>query len=112
MKTCSKYAPAMMDKRLELQRLVRTSDGQGGWTEAWETQCYLWAKLEPTKAYERYQAQQLETPVSHNITIRYLAGVTDKNRFKLGERIFVIKEVINVSEADTFLNIKAIERLA
>lgn len=111
-KTCSKNNPSMMNKRVDVQQLVRTSDSQGGYTEAWATIATVWAKLEPVKAYEKFQAAQTETPVSHNVTMRYRPSITDQNRLLYNGRIFGIKEVINVGEADAFLSIKAIERAA
>ncbi len=99
-----------MRHRVALQETVRTSDGQGGWTEAWETIATVWVSLKPKKAYEKFQALQMQTPKNYEIGMRYRAGVTTKNRFLYGDRIFDIKEVINTDEKNMFLQILAIEK--
>lgn len=99
-----------MNKRLELQAKTRTSDGQGGYTEAWATSAIIFGSIEPVKAYEKYQAMQMETPVSHKIMTRYRSGVTTANRLIYDSRVFDIKEVINVNEDSAFLKITAIEK--
>jgi SPP1 family predicted phage head-tail adaptor len=108
MKVCS-IGCVKLDKKLTIQQVTRTSDSQGGYTEAWTTLAAVWGQLKPTKGYERFQSQQNETPVSHDVIIRYRAGVTTKNRFTFDSRIFHIKEVINVDEANVYLKMRAIE---
>ncbi len=95
--------------RMELQSLTRAADNQGGWTETWATVATVWAGIEPVKGWERYQAQQIQVPVTHKITMRYRA-VTTAQRLVYGSRIFGIKEVLNVNEESRFLQIKAIEQ--
>jgi SPP1 family predicted phage head-tail adaptor len=53
---------------------------------------------------------QMQTPVTHKITMRYNASVTSATRLKFGTRIFAIKEVINVEERSRYLVVKAIEQ--
>ncbi|MBN9265960.1 MAG: phage head closure protein [Hyphomicrobium sp.] len=89
--------------------MTQAGDGQGGFTETWATEATLWAAIEPTKGYERYQAQQVQMPVTHKITIRYRSGVTTKKRFLFGSRVFEIKEVLNQNEANEFLELRAVE---
>ena len=95
--------------RIELQEETKTPDGQGGFITAWATVATVWAGIEPAKGYERYQAQQIQVPVTHKITMRYRA-VTTANRLVYGSRVFGIKEVLNVNEESRFLQIKAIEQ--
>ena len=95
-----------------IEERTRTSDGQGGFTEAWSTVTRAWASLKPVKAYEKFQAQQMETPISHEIVMRYVSGVTTANRITYSDRVFDIKEAINVDEDNQLLQIKAIEKVA
>lgn len=108
--SCGKYLPAEMTKRVKIQNATRISDGQGGFTETWPDVATVWAKIEPIKAYERMQAMQMQTPVTHKIVMRYRGDVTSASRFNYQERILWAKEVINVDENNQFLEIKAIER--
>ncbi len=93
-----------------LQNVAFTSDGQGGQTETWTDTATIWAKIEPLKAWERMQAMQMQSPVTHKITIRYRSDVTSKSRIKFNDRIMWVKEVINKNEANTYLELKSIER--
>ncbi len=99
-----------MDCRVILQNVAFTSDGQGGQTETWTDTATIWAKIEPLKAWERMQAMQMQSPVTHKITIRYRSDVTSKSRIKFNDRIMWVKEVINKNEANTYLELKSIER--
>lgn len=109
MAKCTKYASPKMRQKISIQTNTQTTDGQGGFTESWATDATVWASIEPAKAYEKFQAAQMDTPITHNIMIRYRSGVTTKKRLLYGSRVFDIKEVINIDEANAFLKIIAIE---
>lgn len=99
-----------MRHKLTIQTLSKVSDDQGGFTETWQDGADLWASIEPLKGYEKFQAQQMQVPVSHRITMRYRTDVTAASRLKHDGRVFWVKEVINRNEDNRFLIIKAIER--
>lgn len=110
MPNCSDFKPGKMKQRVSIQSITQASDGQGGFTESWATDATVWAYVRPVKGYEKYQAQQVQTPVTHKITIRYRTGVTTKQRILFGSRVFNIKEVLNPDEANHFLEIIALEQ--
>lgn len=111
MADCSKYLPAKMDKRVSIQTRTQTTDGQGGFTESWATDATVWARIEPMKGYEKFQAMQLQVPLTHKVTIRYRSGLTTAKRMLFGARVFDIKEVINLDEANNFLVLKCLEQV-
>jgi SPP1 family predicted phage head-tail adaptor len=84
--------------RIVLQSAGEAADGGGGFTVTWGDVATLWAAIEPLKGSERLRAQQLETPVTHRVTIRHRAGVTAKMRVKFGSRAFNIRAVIDPQE--------------
>ena len=100
---------AKLKHRLTLQSKVRTTDGQGGYTEAWSHVADLWAFIEPSKGYERIYAMQAQTPITHRVTIRYRAGITTAMRLLYGSRVFEIKEIINPEEANVSLRLLCLE---
>lgn len=105
-KICNpKINTAKFKHKLTLQEITRTSDGQGGYTETWADVVDLWASIAPVKAYERFQAMQLETPITHKLMMRYNANVNTKKRFLFGARVFHIVEVINHEEENLFLTV-------
>jgi SPP1 family predicted phage head-tail adaptor len=101
---------AAMRKRVTIQNSTTLSDGQGGFTETWVDGAVVWASLEPAKGYERFQAMQMQTPITHKIVMRYRTDVTTATRLKYENRIFWIQECLNVEERKRFLQITAVER--
>lgn len=103
------YTPALLTKRLTLQAVARTPDGQGGYAEAWADVATVWAQLEPLSGYERMQAQKLDAPLSHKAMIRYRPGLTTAMRAVYQGRVLDIKEVIDVDEARRWLKLRCVE---
>jgi SPP1 family predicted phage head-tail adaptor len=104
------YKPAAMKHRVTLQESTITGDSQGGFTESWADTIGLWAQITPLKGWELMRAQQLQTTITHKITIRYRTGITTAMRFLLdGTRILQIKQVIDVDEAHAYLEILCVE---
>jgi len=97
--------------RLTIQNSYLDSDGQGGSTETWVDGSTIWANIQPMKAYEKLQAMQMQTPVSHKITVRYTTELNPSSRLVSGTRTFWVKEIINDDERGRFLILKAIERV-
>lgn len=108
--TCNKSLSASMKHRITIQQVTQSSDGQGGFSEEWTSFADVWASIEPVKAYEKFQASQLQAPISHKIIIRYLSGLTAKHRILWGLRVMNIKEVINIDENNAFMRITALEQ--
>ncbi len=109
-KQCSPDRVGMMRNRVTIEQPVRTSDGMGGHTVAWEEYTRAWCSISPVKAWEKYQAMKMESPITHKIEMRYQRGITSAMRINFGGRIFGIKEVINENEEGFFLLITAIEK--
>ena len=66
--------------------------------DAWTDLATVWAAIEPISGREFFAAQQVQSEVSHRITIRYYAGLTTKDRVKFGERLFDIRAVLDRDE--------------
>lgn len=107
---CNADLVASLKRRVTIQSSTTVSDGQGGVTETWVDGATVHASVEPIKGYERYQAMQTQTPVTHKIVMRYRGDVTTASRLKYGDRVFWVKECLNVAEEGRFLEIKAVER--
>ncbi|MCU1327432.1 MAG: head-tail adaptor protein [Bryobacterales bacterium] len=95
--------------RVTLQSLTLASDGQGGFDETWDTVADLWAEIKPMNGWERMQGMQLETPVTHKVTIRYRNDITAKDRLLFGSRVLQIKELLNRDERNFWLDLKCQE---
>ncbi len=96
--------------RLVLEQAVRQDDGSGGAEESWETVEELWAALRPLSGQERDASDQIAARVSHEIWVRYRAGVKPEMRFRIGSRVFEVRAVIDAGERRRFLKCLAEER--
>lgn len=100
---------AELRHRIKFQNLVKTSDGQGGFTEEWTDVVTVWAKVEPANTSERLFAQQIEMQRSHKVVIRYRSDITQTMRFIFSNRTFQIKSVMAPDERKRYLFIDAKE---
>lgn len=98
--------------RITLQELVKTDDGYGGIVETWQDVATVWAAIEPLKGTERYQAQQVQSELTHKVTIRYRAGIKPQMRILYGNRVFDIEAVIDVDERHRWLELLCSEVVA
>lgn len=110
MTKCESLA-AKLRHRVTLQGKTTEGDGQGGFAETWGDVADLWVNLDPLKGVERIQAQQLQTPNTHRVLLRYRSGITTAMRLRYGTRIFDIKEVINEGEGNRTLRLMCIETM-
>lgn len=96
--------------RVELQKRQKARDNYGGNAGFWTTQRTVWAMIEPLKGWERYHAQQIESRVSHKITIRHQhfsppIDAQDEWRVRYGLRPFRIQAAINVDERKEYMQL-------
>jgi SPP1 family predicted phage head-tail adaptor len=92
-------------ERLLLEQPVRTPDGGGGASLAWETVAELWAHVRPISGDERLRHDQLSGHLTHEVWIRFRAGVVPAMRFRQGARIY---EVVAVLEAGHRAHLKCL----
>jgi SPP1 family predicted phage head-tail adaptor len=83
-----------------------TSDGQGGVTGDWTLSIpVVRGLLKPASGSERYQAQQLESNVTHHFFMRYRANVTAKHRMVYDGRYFQVRAVIDIEERKQWMDL-------
>ena len=100
-----------MRHRITIQSATDTPDGQGGFVETWADSDTVWGYITTLKAYQRFQAMQLETPATHKIILRYNDNVTAGTRLRFGTRVFWVQEIINIEQRNRFLELKVNERV-
>ena len=96
-------------QRLQIQAKVETRDSRGGVIETWSTVAERWGMITPLRMREIFQAQQVEARVSHRITLRYYAGLTNQHRVVHEQRVFHIQPPINVNERNRETELLAME---
>lgn len=102
--------PSNLRHRLTLEELSRVADDGGGFTESWVTVATLSADLQPISGGEMVEADRLAGTITHEIVLRYRAGVMPAMRFRQGTRIFQILAVIDVEERRRWLKCWCEER--
>lgn len=111
MKCCDVHA-GLLRHKVEIQEMIRISDGGGGYEATWQTVAKVWANIKPLSGNETMAAMQLEDRITHDIVIRYRGGVTAAQRIKYGDRLFNIRSVINVEERNVWMQLRAEEGVA
>jgi SPP1 family predicted phage head-tail adaptor len=86
-----------LDERLVLEQPARTPDGGGGAILAWEPVAELWARVRPISGEERLAHDQLAGRLTHEVWIRWRAGVTPAMRFRQDTRTYQIAAVLETS---------------
>ncbi len=95
-----------------IERTTKTPDGSGGNTVVWNTHKTLRAKITPLSGRERVYAQRLESNITHRILFRYTTDILPSDRINLNGRYFNIRSILNLEEANRFLELSAEEGVA
>ena len=98
--------------KVDLQAPTRTSDGAGGYTEAFNTIAQIFADIRPQNAIESYRQGQLQEKVTHKIYIRYRSDIQTNYKIVYESRSFMIKGIKNMNERDRFLELHCEEGVA
>lgn len=79
--------------RLRLESPVDVSDGAGGFSRAYRTLCYVWARVNIITAGQQFNEQKFEQTTSYQVDIRWRADVVAGMRFVFRERLLSIQAV-------------------
>ena len=97
--------------RIFLETPVRAGDGGGGAIVTWQPIAEVWAQITPITGKETVVAEAITGRVSHEIVIRYRAGVVPAMRLRWGGRIFEILAVLDEAERGRVLRCHCREEL-
>lgn len=113
-KCCSKYSARDLREPVEFQRLTRTSDGAGGYTEAWAaiSGAPTRAMVKALSGRERWSSQRTEGVVTHRVVVRYFDGLTEGDRVEIRSRPCEITFVNNVDYSDRWMELDVIMGVA
>ncbi len=93
-----KYTARDLRTPCEFQAKTKTSDGAGGWTEAWSaisgaaTRC----QFKALSGGERYAAQRVEATTRNRIVCRYFDGLKEADKVVIDGRSYAIVFINNV----------------
>lgn len=105
----SKYNARDLREEVSFERLARTSDGAGGFTEAWAavSGAPTRAMVKPMSGRERWASQRIEATATHMIVTRYFSGLKEADRATIRGRVYNVRFINNVDFADQWLEITA-----
>lgn len=104
-------SPGQLNKKVQIASDGQVSNGSGGFENGLVPVKTVWANIDPLGGREFYEAQAANASVTHKITIRYWSGLKRSHVFSYKDRVFEIQYIINVNEADRFMEIQALERV-
>ena len=116
----TKIKAGQLRHKIEIQAQSETRDAGGGMTLVWTKianssgDANEWASIEPLSGSELIRGMQLQSPVTHRITIRYRKDLSYLTQYKVvhGSRIFNIKALRNLGERNRYIEMLAEEGTA
>lgn len=102
--------PGELRSELSLQQCQTVYDAFGGFSENWVETEVVFAKIEPVRATSTFGADQTLETVTHDIILRWQAGLASGMRFVKGERLFSIVTVHDPDESGRYLLCKVTEK--
>jgi SPP1 family predicted phage head-tail adaptor len=96
-----------MREPVTFERLTRTDDGAGGFTNAWTTisGAPVRGMVKPLSGRERWASQRIEATANYRVVVRYFSGLTEADRVVIRGRPCQVRFVANVDMADRWLEI-------
>lgn len=91
---------ATLDRRITIESPAEINNAIGEPVATWAPFAVVWAALRPVRGRERIAADQVAAEVDVLITIRWLAGVTEKMRVNHDGRLYDIQHVAEVGRRD------------
>ena len=96
----------------ELAGVSRTRDVYGGVIETWGLESYRWADIVPLGGRALFEAQQVDSRLSHVITLRHHPTISTQNRILYRTRIFQIQQTRNPDEVDRMTELRCMEQIS
>lgn len=109
MTCCDKYNAGLLRDPVTFQRLTRTSDGAGGYTETWAaiSGAPTRAMVKPMSGREVWASMRVEARSTVMVVTRYFAGLKEGDRIVIGGENHNIRYLRNVDFANRWLEISA-----
>lgn len=92
--------PGKLNHRITFQ--IQNLDSE---EEEWNDIVTTWASINPISGREYYQAETINSDLTHKVRLRYRRGITPDMRILYKDRIFHIVSVINEYEKNAILQL-------
>ena len=104
---CCQITSGMLNRKIELQALVKTTTATGGFTQSWVSVATLWAKIKNTSGSELLHADQLGVTSFSDFTIRYRSNINEIMKIVYRGNDYQIRHIDNIEELDLWMVVKA-----
>ena len=108
--------PGELNKKVTIQRPVHgtADESTGAVPTTWEDVAGVWARIEPLSGREYFQAAQVQSEVTHRVTIWYRRDFSSSYRLRYVDRLVTryleILSVIDPAESHEGLILMCVER--
>lgn len=99
-------------QRVTIQKLTRTPDGKGGFTEAYGVRAVVNAAVEPLTFKELTKGAGQSSDLQSGVTIRYRSDIAITDRILWGSRALQIQSYQDPTGARRFLRLVCWEKQA
>jgi SPP1 family predicted phage head-tail adaptor len=103
---CCDITPSQLNRKVELQQLLKVSTATGGFSESWVKVADVWAKIKNASGSELLHADQLGAVSFSDFTIRYRSNISEMMRLVYRDNNYQIRHINNIDEADLWLIVK------
>ena len=105
-KAKSNYIDAnTMTRQVKVYASTLTSDGQGGYTNAFTLQSTIWGDLRPNDQSRAVDEGRLEFDRSNRLYVRYGAVITDTSQLEIDGVTYVVHSIKDVENQHRFLEL-------
>lgn len=91
-------AAGTLRQRVAVQTKTDERDASGGVVEVWTTAHTRWARVEPLRGKELFEAQAVDGRLTVKVTMRVYPGLSATERLVYGTRVLNIVTVLDVDE--------------
>jgi len=104
---CCNIMPSDLNRKIELQELIKTPTATGGFTQSWSSVAFVWSKIKNTSGSELLHADQLGETSFSDFTIRYRSNINEMMKIVYRGNDYQIRHINNLEEADLWMVVKA-----
>ncbi len=102
---CCDITAGMLRHSVTIQRLTKTPDGVGGYTQSWATLLTTRAYMTVTGGTEQFSQDRLNAVQRQRAYIRYNSAIKAKDRLSFNGQQFQIRNVINLEFRNKWLEL-------
>lgn len=102
---CCDLTAGMLRTPVTIERLTRTPDGSGGFTEAWAAIMHPRVHLEPLSGTERQEADRRVATVRVRAYMRWTANIKESDRLVYGDTVHNILAALNLETRNLWLQL-------